>query len=596
MPHKLPIKIKIKISGEAGDGIASVGEILMKSAASLGYNATAYKSFPPNIRGGYSQSLVTISETPITSALSSFDMLFALNEAAFKIDSQKVGSGKLVAVESTVVNNQENCVAIEQLKKNKNSVFSVPVSGLANEISDNSQIRSAIVLGVIAFLLDMPESLILKTILRQFKHKGSKIHELNCKAVQTGRRWAAENFNEILSFKIPPLNNPADRVILDGNQAVGIGAIVSGCTFFASYPITPATTIGEFMAESLLHADGFAYQAEDEIAALGAVVGASFAGCKAMTATSGPGLSLMQEFIGYGSMVELPIVIVDVQRGGPSTGMPTKHAQDDLMAAVFGSHGESPRIVLAPINIQDCLEVTISAFNLAERYQCPVILLSDSSLGMINGTMEIPQITKEQITNRYVLSELSQKSFSRFEYTENGLNPIPVPGFSPCTYHVSGVEHDTKGTPSVDCETRVKQMEKRFRKIEFVETENESLVEWDLESQVYNADFSIISWGLTASASKEAVRNLREKGYKVAAIYPRLLYPVCRTAIEKLAQFSSLVIVPESNYTQQYAHLVRMYTSVCPVSFALSNGEPFTPDEIEAFCEQTLKPEFRIRK
>lgn len=562
----------------------------MKAAASLGFNTTACKSFPPNIRGGYSQSLVTISEMPITSAISSFDMLFALNDTAFKMDFKKLESGKLVVFESSVLDNPENCAAVKQLEKNNCSVFPVPFSGLANEISGSSQIRSAIVLGIISFLLDMPEPLILKAILKQFEHKGSKIHELNSKAVQKGREWAAENFSEILSYKILSCDSSSNRVILDGNQGIGIGAIVSGCTFFASYPITPATTIGEFMAEALLHVNGFAYQAEDEIAALGAVIGASFAGSKAMTATSGPGLSLMQEFIGYASMVELPIVIVDVQRAGPSTGMPTKHAQDDLMAAVFGSHGESPRIVLAPINIQDCLDVTISAFNLAEQYQCPVILLSDSSLGMITGTMEIPQITKEQIISRSVLSEISPKPFSRFECTKNGLNPIPVPGFSPCTYHVSGVEHDTHGTPSVDCETRVKQMEKRFRKIEFVETENENLVEWDLESsQVYKADFSIVSWGLTASASKEAVRKLREKGYKAAAIYPRLLYPVCKSAIEKLAQFSSLIIIPESNYTQQYAHLVRMYTNVCPVSFALSNGEPFTPDEIQAFCEQTLE-------
>lgn len=602
MPQKISINLKFKFSGEAGEGIVSTGEVLMKVAAIMGYHSVAYKSFPPNIRGGYSQSLVTISENPIISALSDFDILFSLSDSSFKIDSKNIKNGNLVIIESNILKNIENKRKIDFLQKMGAIVYSAPVSKIGKEIASSTKIRSTITLGIISFLLDIPLTLMLDTILKRFGHKGSKIHDLNSTAVKKGFSWAKKNFNQISSYKIlqkTTLNR--NQVIFDGNQAISAGAIIAGCTFFSSYPITPATSIGECMAEHLPQVNGFSYQAEDEIAALGAVVGASFSGSKAMTATSGPGLSLMQEFIGYSSMIELPIVIVDVQRAGPSTGMPTKHGQDDLFAAIFGSHGESPRIVLSPTNLQDCFHTTVEAFNISEQYQCPVILLSDSSLAMISGTMEIPKITDDKITRRFILSEYSYKeSFSRFECTENGLNPIPVPGFSPDTYRVSGVEHDKNGAPSVDCDNRIKQIKKRFGKIKSVENNNSSLIEWDLEkSQLYKADFSLIAWGLTASVAKQAVINLRKKGFHIAAIYPRLLYPVCKNAIETLLQFSSLVIIPESNFTGQYSKLIRMYTDANPVSFTLSRGEAFTPGEIQTFCDQIAgknrckKPETR---
>ncbi|HLV31845.1 MAG TPA: 2-oxoacid:acceptor oxidoreductase family protein, partial [Chitinispirillaceae bacterium] len=272
MPQKMTIDLKIKISGEAGEGIVSTGEVLMKVAAIMGYHSVAYKSFPPNIRGGYSQSLVTISENPIISALSDFDILFSLSDSSFKIDSKNIKNGNLVIIESNILKNIENKRKIDFLQKMGAIVYSAPVSKIGKEIASSTKIRSTITLGIISFLLDIPLTLMLDTILKRFGHKGSKIHDLNSTAVKKGFSWAKKNFNQISSYKIlqkTTLNR--NQVIFDGNQAISAGAIIAGCTFFSSYPITPATSIGECMAEHLPQVNGFSYQAEDEIAALGAV-------------------------------------------------------------------------------------------------------------------------------------------------------------------------------------------------------------------------------------------------------------------------------------------------------------------------------------
>ncbi|MBN1760104.1 MAG: 2-oxoacid:acceptor oxidoreductase subunit alpha [Chitinispirillaceae bacterium] len=581
-----PFTVRCKIAGEAGDGIMTAGDLLLKAIARQGFEASVAKSFPSNIRGGYAQSLITISDTTIVSPLGESTILFTLSRDAFLLDTVQLHPGTVVLVETTVINHPDCTERRKQLDNTGIAVFSVPVKQLARETAGSGTLRSTVAAGVTGALLGIQKKLLSGAITERFEKKSTETLELNRIALESGQVWAQQHLTGTDRYRLPSRRNrngqPDQYLIIDGNQAVALGALYAGCTFYASYPITPATAIGEMLARELPGRNGFAYQAEDEIAALGTVIGASFCGIKAMTATSGPGLSLMQEFIGYASMVELPVVIVDVQRAGPSTGMPTKHSQDDLHAAVFGGHGEGQRIVIAPLNIEDCFSATVTAFNAAEKYQCPVILLSDSTLGMTRTTVSRLRLNDMPVVNRSILKQGdSTAMYRRYHLSCSGTVPIAVPGISTVSYRATGVEHGEDSAPVTTPTGRTAQMERRYKKIAALERWFTDPVIWDDESSDENLiDIGICSWGLTASVCREAVASLRRQGLRVCAFYPRLLFPVCTDAVNRWARRCSLQVVVEANHTGQYGLLLRMYTDARPAAITVSRGEPFTPEEI----------------
>jgi 2-oxoglutarate ferredoxin oxidoreductase subunit alpha len=589
-------ELKIKISGEAGDGILTAGDILMGAAARLGYYSSAFKSFPSTIRGGYSQTLVTISEEKIISPISQFDILFLTSPTAFEYDKPPLLNDVWLFIESSILEDTLNNPIIDQWKQAGHKVIKLHINETARSISANTSIKSAVTVAYLCTLLSIPVELIRDLIIGRFQKKGKETVDKNLAALEEGLRQAHKDIQP-LCFSLP--QKKADnkkRIIVDGNEAISLGALISGAKFYASYPITPATSIGDTLANYLLQTDGFAYQAEDEIAAIGAVIGASFNGFKALTATSGPGFSLIQEFLGYASMVELPVVVIDVQRAGPSTGMSTKHSQEDLYAAVFGGHGEGQRIVVAPNGVQDCVFTTVEAFNLSERYQCPVILLSDASMGMIKQTIDSPKPESIPIVERPVLKHHPENStYIRYKTGPNQTNPVPVPGISPVTYRVTGLEHDEHSFPSANPVVRSRQMRRRSEKLLGIEQDNPHLMEWDLESQeLYEADFSLIAWGFTASIAKKAIDIMRQQGFRIAALYPKLLFPVLTDSIEKLLQYSQLLYIPEANFSGQYSHIIRMYTDAKPHPVTLSRGDPFTPEEIVAYITRRLNIELSV--
>jgi 2-oxoglutarate ferredoxin oxidoreductase subunit alpha len=322
--------------------------------------------------------------------------------------------------------------------------------------------------------------------------------------------------------------------------------------------------------------NGFAYQAEDEIAAIGAAIGASFSGVKSMTATSGPGLSLMQEFIGYASATQIPLVIVDVQRPGPSTGMPTRHAQEDLLAAAFGGHGEGQRIVLAPVDLKDCFSLTARSFDMAEKYRCPVIILSDGATASICSTIDRNEFDQLKATLK---SELMPEHGDQSPI--DNFKAAALVGSPGILKKVSGMELNGSLLPANNNRERTRLVERRFRPLDSIEKEFPSLIEWDLGPEKSAAyDFCIVAWGLNGSIAKEAIRNLRLMGLRVAAMYPKLLFPVCKSAVDTLLSLSKTLIIPESNYTGQYSRLVKMYTGADPLSILSYGGEPLTPDQL----------------
>jgi len=594
--------LRVLLVGEAGEGVLSAGGTLMRAAAALGFSSSAYKSFPPTIRGGGKCSaLVTVSDEDTIDPIGlCVDFVFALDRAALIVlggsGMNSVGGGSHAtditdydAIISAVNSGNEDAGGAQSFKMDFDR---------CPGISANPQLKSSFVLGVISAILGIPADLILGIIPETLKSK--KLTGQNSESFKLGFESAESGILPSLSAAgghvkrlAPGRTPPGDRVVLDGNRAVALGAISAGCRVYASYPITPATSIGACMAEYLPAFGGFAYQAEDEMAAMGAVTGAWFFDTPAMTATSGPGLSLMQEFLGYCSMTETPVVIVDVQRAGPSTGMPTKHSQDDLMAAIFGGHGEGQRIVLSASTIEECFYLTIEAFEMARRFRCPVILLTDSALGNLQATCKRPDPAVD--VNGHPL-----------------MNIAPPPQAASAasraaTRRVTGLEHDVKGIPSNTANNRVRQQYKRFSKMDKIEAYYNYMQTLDIgdlkppmpksrfaarmQEAGPPADLCVISWGFSAAITRKAVDTLRKSGLKIACLYPRLLFPFINGHYLELLNFCPRIAVIESNYTGQLASMIRMNTGINTISVKKYNGEPFTPEEIEAELRSIIQME-----
>ena len=564
--------ISIKISGKAGEGALSAADILMNAAASCGFHSSIHKVYSSSVRDGHCSALVTFSTDEIISAVSSTDILFILNEQFFDSDNS-LRKNCLIIIEEQLLTNFYFSDIAKEFSECEYKILSAPINKLSLETAGFPQLKSMVTVGIITSLLKLPLETIQISIQDYFQNKRPGIIRNNLAALIGGYQYASENLNYNFPLIQPA---PSQKEILEGNQAIAQGALFSGCRFFASYPITPATSIGEYLARGLPQVNGFAYQAEDEIAAIGAAIGARFSGVKSMTATSGPGLSLMQEFIGYASATQIPLIIVDVQRPGPSTGMPTRHAQEDLLAAAFGGHGEGQRIVLAPLDLKDCFSLTARSFDIAEKYGCPVIILSDGATASIRATIDREEFNqlKETLKSVSMPEPGDQSPTDNYEAATQSGSPVVF-------RRISGMELNDHLLPANNSIERKLLVERRFSLLDSIEKEIPSLVEWDFgpdKSAAY--DFCIIAWGLNGSISKEAIRNLRMQGLRAAAMYPRLLFPVCKNAINSLLSLSKTLIIPESNYTGQYSRLVKMYTGADPVSILSYGGEPLTPDQL----------------
>jgi len=433
-----------------------------------------------------------------------------------------------------------------------------------------------LVLGVMAGLFGLSPAALEEMVRTRYKRRAELI-EKNLQALQYGYDYTKKIKKED-GFWLGTADHMS-RLVMSGNDAITAGALHAGCRYFAGYPITPASDILETMAAQLPRFGGVCLQAEDEMAALASVLGASYAGTKAMTATSGPGFSLMTELLGLSSMSELPVVIVDAQRSGPSTGMPTKLEQGDLFQALYGGHGDFPRIVVAPASVQNCFRVSVLAFNLAEKYQCPVIVLSDQSLSHRTETLEQVDADALPIVERARPNGVEPEEYLRYQITESGVSPVAVPSFDRHTYVATGLEHDERGHPRLSPETHEAMTAKRFRKLQTAraEIDNEELCP---RYGAEDADLGIIGWGATQGSIREAVDRALANGYKVAAMHPRVLSPLPEGRLREFIGSVKRVIVPEVNYQGQFAHYLAATLGVQPIRLNKIGGLPFTPGEI----------------
>jgi 2-oxoglutarate ferredoxin oxidoreductase subunit alpha len=342
--------------------------------------------------------------------------------------------------------------------------------------------------------------------------------------------------------------------LVSGNEAVGHGALASGVSFFAGYPITPSTEIMEFMARELPSRGGAFIQMEDEIASLGAVIGASLAGAKAFTATSGPGFSLMQEHIGFAAMAEVPCVIIDVMRGGPSTGLPTKTSQGDVMQAKYGSHGDYPSVVLAPNSVLECFSLTVKAFNLSEKYRLPAIILSDEVIGHMYEKVVLPEKGGFDVIDR-LKPTVPPEWYHHYEHTTTGIAPMASFGDG-YRYHVTGLTHDQSGFPTSRPEEVLPLMEKLKNK----EIRNARDFAMTEEYMMDDANLAIFAYGSVSRSARKAVKILRERGMKVGMVRPQIIWPFPKVAVEKMLDQARYILVPEMNVGHLRKEVERLST------------------------------------
>ncbi|MBI4530082.1 MAG: 2-oxoacid:acceptor oxidoreductase subunit alpha, partial [Candidatus Latescibacteria bacterium] len=383
--------ITIRIAGENGEGVLSVGETLAEALARTGLNVYTFKNLPAEIKGGASMIQVRVSDRPVRSPGDAIDILMAWNQENYDLHLEDLREGGIVLYDPS---------ACEPDQTMPYTQLPAPLDRIIKEEIKVTRSKNVLAFGILTAYIGIPVEIAERMVRESRWGRRKEFLESNIQALHAGYRYVREEITRdgvALTLPEKPIER---RMILTGNEAFCLGAIAAGCQYYAGYPITPASDIMETLAKNLPKVGGVVVQTEDEIAALASVIGASFAGKKAMTATSGPGLSLMVEELGLATMYELPIVVVNVQRGGPSTGMPTKVEQADLDLAVYGHHGDAPRIVIAPYDVEGCFYTAIQAFNLAEQYQVPVIVLSDQHISQRSEVTQRPDISQITVRNR----------------------------------------------------------------------------------------------------------------------------------------------------------------------------------------------------
>jgi 2-oxoglutarate ferredoxin oxidoreductase subunit alpha len=563
----------IRVAGEAGEGVLSTGQLITQAAARAGFGVLTDSVPPAEIKGGHSFFQIRLSDRRLQARGDALDILLAFNEEAYVKNIRELRLGGILIYDSAEFSPPES---------GDYRAYALPLTDLAKNQLQFELAKNVVAVGAAAAMFGLPIEFLNKLIEERFGRKGADVLGKNLRALELGRRYVEEHIPDRDQLHIQPGPRDAEIMVISGNQMIALGSLVAGCRRYAGYPITPATDIMEFLAAELPKMGGAVIQAEDEISAIGMVLGASYAGAKAMTATSGPGLSLMTEMLGLAAMAELPCVIVDCQRAGPSTGMPTRHEQGDLLFAAYGGHGELPRLVLAPVSVADCFTQAINAFNLAEQFQTPVLLLSDTVLAVRTESLPRPDLARVTVVERARFVPNGHQNgavderFLRYRLADDGISPMAVPGTPGGQYVATGLEHNEAGRPRYDANTHAEMTRKRYAKLDrAVEAAPPPHRHGDP-----TADVGVITWGSTWGAVVEAVDAAAARGIKVDAIAPRLIWPVPDQQLRPFLEGKRTVLVPEVNFTGQFAQLLQAHFRHDFHHVNVYGGQPFKVSEL----------------
>jgi 2-oxoglutarate ferredoxin oxidoreductase subunit alpha len=569
----------IGMAGSGGDGIVSAGESLIAAAAAEGYHAMMTKSFGSQIRGGESSCRVRLAIGPVHNPGGVLDVAVSLSWADFV----KFGAELPVGSTTVLIHEEGDAPGADV---GAGEIVAVPITALAKRAAGSDVAKNTVVLGLLAGWFAIAPDAILRGIRKRFGKKSAELLAANERAFRAGAGYAEEHpLARARRLQRPAAAAPA--LLVDGNQMCAAGAIFAGCHVFGGYPITPSTEIMQLLAKELPRHGGAVLQAEDEIAGVGVAVGASFAGKKAMTATSGPGMALKTEMLGLATIAELPLVIVDVQRGGPSTGIPTKPEQADLFQAAFSAHGDVLRPIVAPTSVADTFATTVEAFNIAERYQTPVVLLSDQEIAQRKEAVAPVDTAALVVEERRRPSEIELADYRRFRATADGVSAISHPGMPGGNYLAAGIEHDERGAPTASGAIHAQMNEKRFRKLDPLRARRDLFtVEGDPDAPV-----ALVAWGSVAGVCREALALARARGLRAKLLVPTLLYPVAEAIYAEFFASVRRGLVVELSHQGQLYRILRMFVDLPRGvrSLARSGANPFQPAEIVArLMEETV--------
>ncbi len=577
-------EVAARVGGAAGDGVASTGETLALCLARSGLNVTTYQSYQSVIRGGHIWFQIRGANRKVHSQGDSFDVLLALDQQTLDVHVPTVSEGGAV-----VFDPKRFKLPQEALPPGVASV-PIPAQELSLKVSGKPLMQNTAGLGAVIHLLGLELDTLASAIEKQFGKKDTKVIEQNVEVSRMGYD-AAKALRGPLDLGLEPTGKP--RLIMSGNQSICLGALAAGVKFVAQYPMTPASSIMHWMAKNGPRFGVMLKQSEDEIAALNMVIGASYAGARAMTATSGGGYSLMVEATGLAGMTETPAVIIECQRAGPSTGLPTKTEQGDLNMVLGASQGDFPRIVLAPRNPEEAFEAAWRAFNLADTYQCPVFVLSDLYLSEMWRTVEAPNFDVPIVRGMMANGGEAAGGYERYRITETGISPRAVPGQDGMLFVAGSDEHDPHGNLISDVfagipehvEMRVRMMDKRMHKLTYAAREMRPPELWGPN----DARATVVSWGSTQAAVRDAVEVLGNEGIKVNSLEFSDLFPFPAEATKKVMAHVKVPILAEGNYTGQFHRLLKAETGIeVPHHIYKYDGEPFYSGEIVAKVKEVL--------
>ena len=577
-------KISVIIGGEAGAGIARSGFLFAKTCLRGGLQVFGTIDYQSLIRGGHSFYIARAEDEEIYSQLDTIDLLLALNKETILLHEDELVPGGGILHDG-----EEAPLSDEELSRDDLKLYSVPLRRIAGELKGELIIRNTVALGAAVALLGYDLEILNGVLRDAFK---PKVAELNVRAAKMGYDYTRESYAEDFEYRLKKTNSAGKRkMLLNGNEAVSLGAIQAGCKFYAAYPMTPATGILHFMAPLDREYDMIVIQAENEIAAINMVAGASFAGVRAMTATSGGGFCLMSEGLGMTGMTETPAVVVLAQRPGPSTGLPTYSGQGDLRFAIHASQGEFPRVVIAPGDVEECFYKTMEAFNLAEKFQIPAILVTDKYLVESHAAAELFNLKRIGIDRGLLLTEdeyTSENEYKRHRFTEDGVSPRAMPGTKGAIVRTNADEHNESGYTTEDPELTTKMADKRFKKLD-------GLVKY-LENyrttKFYGpreADITILGWGSTKGPIREAMKILSNEDSKINYLQILYLNPFPVDDVQKILKSAKKTAVVENNKTSQLTGLIREHLLMSVDHKVLKyDGRPFNPVELSQRIKEML--------
>jgi 2-oxoglutarate ferredoxin oxidoreductase subunit alpha len=568
-------EMSIRIGGEAGQGMESTAAGFAKALSRGGLYVHLQQDFMSRIRGGHNYSQIRVSAKPLHVHSRRIQLLLAFNAETVEMHKHDLVPGGAVIYDSSFA------VNIDELKALGLKPMPMPLEKLAKELGGDKLMQNTAAVAATAGITGFPYERVAEVITQNFRRKGDDVVNGNLKVAQAAYDQAVKEFGHEFAWKLSPVKH-GPRMMLNGNHAIALGAIAGGVKFISAYPMTPGTSIIEYLTAKANRFGILTKQVEDETAAILMAIGAATAGVRAMTSTSGGGFSLMVEALGMAGITETPLVIVLAQRTGPSTGMPTRTEQADLQFALHASQGEFPRIVLAPGSIEQCFEAGWRAFNLAEKYQLPVLILTDLYQAFTQRTVESDSIdlAKTSIDRGELISaEEAAKltDYARHAFTESGISPRLLPGISKLPVFTTSDEHSERGYIIESADDRVKMMEKRMRKLDVAVKEMR-------DPELYgpkDAAVTLVGWGSTYGALCEATDILKKEGHSVNVLHFVDIWPFPADRVSAILEKTQRLVAVEGNFTGQFASFLREQTGrKVDHKILRYDGRPLSPDDI----------------